>query len=320
MRGPSVLVIGTGSIGCCYVYLLTKGGCKVTAVCRSNYDAISSSGIHIQSPEHVWGNVHCTPHRVVRKTQECQETFDYVLVCAKTFPERASFVEDIRPVLGKDTLIVLIQNGIGIEEPYQAAFPGQVISGVVYLPVSQPQPGHCSVKGPDILELGTFPASPPPPSLKRLESRLLAGGAHVACFEDIQARRWKKSIINACWNPLAALCLNTDSDFIHCHPEAPNVLRATMHEVAAVATKLGYPLGDAEIEEQVTRAFTRAKHGTGIKMSMLADVENGSPMEVEAVVGNIVRIAREQGIQTPRLEMLWMLAHAKDQHLTGKKQ
>jgi 2-dehydropantoate 2-reductase len=217
-------------------------------------------------------------------------------------------------------MIVLIQNGIGIEEPYSKAFPGQIISGVVYLPVSQPESGLCLVKGPDLLELGTYPAAAVPPSVISLVDYLKAGGAHVEHYDNIQARRWKKSLINATWNPIAALCLNRDSDFIQCHEDAPKLLRATMHEVAAVATKLGYPLGDTEIDNQVSRAFTRAREGTGIKMSMLADVENGSPLEVEALIGNIVRIARDINIATPRLEMLYILAHAKDQHISGEKE
>jgi 2-dehydropantoate 2-reductase len=130
------LIFGAGGVGCIYGYFLSKGGAEVTAVCRTNYDAVKSNGISISSK--LFGNVSYQP-KVVRSVQDALGPFDYILVCTKAFPGTAKL---IKPAVSKGTAIVLAQNGIGIEEEYAELYPNNtIISGVVWLPTTQVEPG-----------------------------------------------------------------------------------------------------------------------------------------------------------------------------------
>jgi 2-dehydropantoate 2-reductase len=84
-----------------------------------------------------------------------------------------------------------------------------------------------------------------------------------------------------------------------------------MHEVASVARAVGYQEIDSKmIEFQISRATARDL--PGVEPSMLADVLAGRAMEVEAIVGNTVRIAQDQGVKIPLLNALYVLAKALD--------
>ena len=131
------LIFGAGAVGCLYGYILDRAGASVTAVCRTNYDAVRKNGISIRSK--IWGDVHYTP-TVVKTVSEANEAYDFILVCSKAFPGTAKM---IRNAVTERTAIVLAQNGIGIEDEYSELFPNNtIISGVVWLPVTQVQPGQ----------------------------------------------------------------------------------------------------------------------------------------------------------------------------------
>lgn len=310
----NVLLIGTGAIGSIYAYFLTTAGAKVTTVCRSNFDAVSTKGIEIQS--RTLGMLkfrpHCTVHILSDTTQQI---FEYIVITTKSVNIDA-LIDDLKKasVVTTASSIVLIQNGIGIEEPFRSAFPDtQIVSGVVYLPCAQHAPGVIFMNGPDVLELGHYPASPPSTELHEFNRLLTLGGATSTIHEDVQRYRWKKSLINGVWNPIAALTLNLDSDFLGTHTDAYALCRSLMLEVLSVAHAEGYrDLTERDIDMQLDRAVQRRQSGTGIKMSMLVDVEADRPMETEAILGNLVRKADKLGVQVAGLKMLYLLINARE--------
>ena len=143
---PKVLVHGSGAIGAIYIYILQQSGCTVTAVCRSNYSAVKANGFTIDSDK-FGKNIKVRPDHVVQSPAEAASQglgpFDYIIVSTKALPgQKLSTPEIIRPAVTEgETTIVLIQNGIGIEDEYAAAFPKNIlISCVVYLPTTQISP------------------------------------------------------------------------------------------------------------------------------------------------------------------------------------
>ena len=128
---PRVLVHGSGAIGAVYIYLLLQAKCFVTAVCRSNYTAAKTHGFTIDSERYGRGikihpNVVRTPEEAASQSQD---HFDFIIVSTKALPgQKPSTPEVIKPAVteGKTT-IVLIQNGIGIEDEYATAFPSSAL-------------------------------------------------------------------------------------------------------------------------------------------------------------------------------------------------
>jgi 2-dehydropantoate 2-reductase len=329
---PKVLVHGSGAIGAIYIHILQQAGCSVTAVCRSNYSAVKSNGFTIDSDK-FGKNIKVRPDHVVQSPADAASQglgpFDYIIVSTKALPvQKTSTPDIIKPaVTEQETTIVLIQNGIGIEDEYAAAFPtNTLISCVVYLPTTQISPGHIRMGAIELLHIGAFPptqdpSSPAAVSTERLRNILAQGGSNVHSHPDIQAQRWSKLLINASWNPICALSLSRDVAFLASGPLAEKLVQDVMDEVVLIARAKGY--SDAVTsdlaKEQLQRALER-KGTPGIEPSMLVDVLNGRRMEVEVILGNPVRIANELGVEVPRLETLYALLKGLDEAVALKEE
>ena len=322
---PKVLVHGSGAIGAIYIYILQQSGCSVTAVCRSNYSAVKDNGFTIDSDKFGM-NLKVRPDHVVQSPSEAATQglgpFDYVIVSTKALPGQGVSTPNIikSAVVEGRTTVVLIQNGIGIEDEYATAFPkNDLVSCVVYLPTTQVSPGHIRMGAIELLHIGTFPSNQDPSSratqsTERLRTILANGGSNVHSHPDIQAQRWSKLLINASWNPICALSLSRDVAFLASGPLAEQLVQDVMDEVILIARAKGY--GDVVTsdlaKEQLQRALER-KGSPGIEPSMLVDVLNGRRMEVEAILGEPVRIARGLGVRVPRLETLYALLKGLDE-------
>ncbi|KAK8187595.1 2-dehydropantoate 2-reductase [Phyllosticta capitalensis] len=328
---PRILIFGTGSIGSVYAWLLSRAGCDVTCICRSNFSHVRDNGITIHSQ--VFGSdLHCAP-RVYATVQDAVDddnannrpAYDFVLVAAKAIPGTTPPL--IAPALAADTTaLVLLQNGIAIEDEYAAAFPSTpLLSGVVYLPATQTSPGVITMGNTERLEVGAYPASPVTSgrsgaALRELMELVQRGSGTIVLFDDVQPRRWAKLLVNAAWNPTCALTKLRDVEFLESGgDDAHAFVWATMAEVVAVARACGYDeINEDEARRQLERATARM--GTkGVEPSMLADVRAGRALEVEAIMGNCLRVARQRGVETPNLAALYVLAKGLDDSLRQER-
>ncbi|KAK5946643.1 hypothetical protein PMZ80_000786 [Knufia obscura] len=304
------LIFGAGGVGSVYGWFLEKAGAQVTAVCRSNYNQVKQNGLLIRSAK--WGkNVHkpiATPSVAEAKAHG---PFDYILMCSKAFPEIPPM---IREAVSPESTIVLAQNGIGIEESYAKLYPeNTIISGVVYLPVVQVEQGVVEHATPlERFEIGSYPASSASKEAKEKVQGLVdlftKGDATCVAYDDVQPRRWNKLSLNASLNPICALTLCDDGNYLRSSEGALSMACDVMREVGRVASALGYNnITDDTINEHMKRHIERMTTG-GKEPSMLQDVKAARPIEVEAILGNTVRIAEGLKVETPYLRLLYTLA------------
>jgi 2-dehydropantoate 2-reductase len=296
---PRVFVVGTGAVGGFYGGRLALAGARVATLCRSDYEIVRSQGITVKS---IWGDFLFKPEEVVRRAAEYGAPPDFILVALKVLPG-AETVEIIREAVGPDTAIILIQNGIGIDEPVAAAFPGnEIISAVAFIAVSRTGPGRILHADYGRLVLGRFPAGTST-RVQKLAELFQAASVPCEVTEEIIAARWRKLVWNAPFNPISVLGGSVDTKTMVEMKESAYLARATMEEVSRIAAAAGYPLASDVID----RNFEGTRAMKPIKTSMLADFEAARPMEVEAIVGNALRTARRHGVQAPHLETLYAL-------------
>jgi 2-dehydropantoate 2-reductase len=313
---PRILLFGAGGVGTVYLWLLSKVA-STTAVCRSNYSVAKNDGFIINSS--IFGkNIHFRPH-VVQSCEEAASTdakpFDYIVVCSKAIPDTVPKL--IAPaVTPGHTAIVLLQNGVGIEDEYTQAFPGNpILSTILYFPATQRPAGTITHGEVEKLEVGNYPASAPHAHARAFVDLVKAAGASAEFHGDIQQKRWIKLLINASWNPICALTLSKDTQILQCTDEASDVILAVMLEIRDIAAACGYTITREEVDLQLGRAKARVSTNAGIEPSMLQDVQAGRRIEVEAIVGNPVRLGKEKGVRCERLEMIYVLAKALDLHM-----
>ncbi|CAN8097929.1 unnamed protein product [Discula destructiva] len=322
-----ILIFGAGSIGGAYAVVLSRAvpAADITVICRSNFDAVSENGFTLHST--IWGRGLNARPSVARSVTEAVQAnagapFDYIFITSKALPATPSTPELIKPaVTPNTTTIVLVQNGIHTEAPFAELFPDNpILSTVVYLPATQIQPGVIEHREIELLHVGTYPATSPHKAAASAFADLLTR-ARASCklHDDIQAERWSKLLVNASWNSICALTRCRDRQLLDICTQAAGeyegFIRGVMLEIAATAQAYGYAAVDeALVDFQLRRATSRGL--PGIQPSMMADALAGRNLEVEAIVGNTVRLAREKGVPTPMLQTIYYLAAGLDRSFT----
>ncbi|KAI0477079.1 putative 2-dehydropantoate 2-reductase [Xylariaceae sp. FL0804] len=316
-----VLVVGTGGVGTMAAYALETGGkAEVTAVLRSNFDAVEKNGISIDSIEHGHDIKGWRP-TTIRKTvpdvvAEGLPPFDFVLVTTKNVPEIPPLVADvIAPAVTPGlTAIVLSQNGLNIERPVVPRFPSNpVISSVSRIGATEVAHGVVLHDDADSQTIGAFdcPGVVPAAAAAAAARRYVAvynpdGKLDIAYDADVARTRWRKLLYNASYNSVAAV-LRTDTPRMRMSRSIiDELVRPVMLEVKAAAAATGNLLPDG-VEEAVIRADPT---GTAFRPSMLQDVDKGNFIEVENIVGEPLREGEARGVDMPHLRTLYALLRA----------
>ncbi|BBA33767.1 2-dehydropantoate 2-reductase [Methylocaldum marinum] len=299
-----VLVIGSGAVGGFYGSLLAAQGAEVSMAARSDYMHVHAHGIDITS-ESKLGAYHFRPHTVVRNAAELPEKPDYVLLCIKVV-ENADRVGLLKDAVGPGTSIVLISNGIDIEDEIAKAFPdNELISGLAFICVTRTAPGKIWHQAYGRLALGNYPQGL---SEKALELCKVFERSGITCVasEDIVAARWQKCVWNAPFNPLSVLSAGLSTNEILSTQES--FVRAIMEEVCLIAEATGHPLPADTVNKNIENTYRMPPY----KTSMLLDFEAGRPMETEAILGNAVRAGWNAGVPIPHLESVYALMKLRE--------
>ncbi|KAI1331615.1 2-dehydropantoate 2-reductase [Xylariaceae sp. FL0255] len=309
-----VLLYGLGAIGSFYAFILSLvPNVRLTVVARSNYDAVKSKGINITSENH--GKHVVKPYKVVKNAAEAESTFDYI-VCAHKAIDQSSVPAQIAPAVDeKKTTIVIIQNGVGNEEPFRKKFPGaSIISCVTWVGAAQPQPGVVTHSTSEDMQIGIFPnkdidATLEKERLDRFASLLTEGKTVFQVVPNIQVQRWEKVVWNAAWNSLTALTMLDTHWWLSSSPGAKPLTQRLMHEVIDVAQKLDVPIEHSLADKLISKIENMHTIGS----SMQNDAKAGKPMEVEIILGYPVAKGKELGMHIPTIETIYVI-------LTGMNQ
>ena len=162
--------------------------------------------------------------------------------------------------------------------------------------------------GPGKLEMGSYPAGAPSPAAKRLAELFTAGGAPCRLLDNVQTARWRKLLWNVPFNPVSVLAGGADTGWLCDGAEREKLCRDLMDEVIAAAASEDIAIAPEEADEMM--AYTRSL--TPYNSSMLQDYLTGRPLEVEAILGNTLRIARKNGVSVPKMETCYALLESID--------
>jgi len=307
-----ILILGAGAIGSFYGSLLDAAGADVSVVCRSEYDAVSAGGFAITSRK--LGDRTFRPAQTVRSASDYQGgPPDYLVVSVKVVEgtDRAAL---IRPALGPDTVIVLIENGVEIEAEIAEAFPKhELISALAFVQVARTAPGKVAHYAYGDLTFGNYPSGISERT-RRFAAMLEAGGIRCNLTEDVSTARWHKCMWNGVFNPISVLGNALDTGHILGGAEGDALVRRAMQEVEAIAAATGHALPE-ELPGQLIEGTRKAP---AYKTSMALDYENRRPMETEVILGNAVRAGRREGVAIPVLESLYALMKMVERKLESE--
>jgi 2-dehydropantoate 2-reductase len=308
-ENPHVLIVGAGAIGGFYGAILQRAGARVSVVLRSDYAAVRETGFAIDSP---LGDLSYRPDTVYRDGEAAEMNPDYVLCCVKVLPEvdRAALIV---PWIGPDTCIVLIENGIDIEADIAAAFADNpLISALAFIAVSRTGPGRIEHKAFGQLTLGAWPQGVSD-ACRALEALFVAGDIKVKLTEQVLAERWLKSLWNTPFNPLSVLAGGADTLTMLDSPGGEALVRDLMAEVMAVAAADGHPLP----ADAIDRNIDGTRQMPAYRNSMALDYLAGRAMEIDAILGNVVALAKRHGVAVPGLRTLAAILTMRERLTSG---
>lgn len=294
-----ILVIGVGAVGSLYAAQLSKAGAQVTLLCRSEFEKVKNDGIAVES---IWGDFVFKPHLVIQDVVEAKENYDFVIVATKALPS-LDLPKLIAPAIGEKTTIVLIQNGIFIEDEIARAFPkNQLLSTIAFVDVIRIDQGKIKHSGDGKLTFGEF-SNANPAKTKILTELLNKGGVTTIISENIQNDRWKKLLWNASFNPISVIGGSLDTKQILDNLQLKKLVRDVMLEVRDLAKLQNYEISEELIDSMI--AATQARKSPAIT-SMLCDFRAKREMEIEAILGNAIRFAESKNAAAPLLKRIYV--------------
>ncbi len=308
-----IAIVGCGALGSFYGAKLCRDGQDVHFLLRSDYEVVRRSGVFIQSPE---GDFNVRPR--CAKVPEEIGTSDLVIVGLKT-TANGQFAKLLPPLVGPNTAILTLQNGLGNEEKLAALFPvEQIMGGLCFVCLNRIEAGVIRHMDHGMVVLGEFKRWPEP---RTQDIAAMFRHAAITCkvTDNLAQAHWEKLVWNIPFNGLGVAsaagingmagaecqvsevlqpCLTTDRLLANAGWEC--LVKELMLEVIRAANALGCSIPETLAGKQIDKTRTMGAY----KASTLVDFERGQPLELESLFLEPLRQAKSAGVAVPRLERL----------------
>jgi 2-dehydropantoate 2-reductase len=296
----NILVLGTGGVGGYYGGLLSKQGHDVTFVARGEHlGAIRKSGVQVKS---IHGDFTISPAKATDDPSSISAP-DLILFCVKTYSTDEA-VRAISPIMGKDTTVLSLQNGIDASEQIGKVIGMEhMIGGATWISSAVESPGVIKqvseFRRVVIGELNGHKT----PRVEAIHRAFNGTGITAELSDNILKVMWTKFVFITAASSFGSLTRLPIGEY-RSVPETRALIMQLLGEATAVARRQGVNL-DLDIVQK-TMAFID-NNGPKIKPSMQLDVEAGRRTEIESLIGVVGRKGRELGVPTPLADAIYAM-------------
>ena len=286
-----IAVVGAGGVGGYFGGRLAEAGADVVFVARgAHLQAMRARGLRIDSPI---GNVHI-PRINATDDPSSIGPVDIVLFAVKLY-DAESATQLLPPLLGPDTAVIPLQNGVeGVDLVTRAVGAGNTAGGTVYVSAVISEPGVIRHTAMEQLIFGELDGRRSP-RLERLLDVCRSAKFKSTLSENITVDIWMKFVRLSVFSGMTSVTRCPIGVIVN-DPDLLEMLKAAVREVTLVAQARGVPVPD-DGPERVAKASKVLPHGA--KSSMLEDLERGRRLELRWLSGAVVRIGAEVGVDTP---------------------
>ncbi len=318
-----ICVFGAGAIGGVIAARLAIAGEDVTVIGRGpQLDAIKSRGVRLHWQD---GRVETARVKAVETASLAGEQ-DLVLLAVKAHSlEQAA--SDAEALLSPNTMVMTLQNGMpwwyfqkhggrldGTRlmslDPSglltRTFHPDRIIGCAIFIAADVPEPGVVRHIGSNRLPMGEIDGTLSA-RVRSVEAAFLKAGLQASARDNIRTEIWWKALGNLAVNPISAITNTTMIEILR-FPETRALVLKTMQEAREIAAKLGISFPQT-LEQRLESAESVGTH----KTSMLQDLENGRPLEIEALTGAVLEMARLTDTPAPTIEAVYGLTKLLDQ-------
>jgi 2-dehydropantoate 2-reductase len=177
------------------------------------------------------------------------------------------------------------------------------LSSLAFVGVGRGAPGEIVHQTHGSLVMGRYPSGIGA-AAEKIAAAFIAGSVPCKLTDDVVGARWQKAVWNAPFNPVSILGGVLETTAMVRTEDDRAFIRKAMQEVCATAAAAGHPQSPKLVDAMIENTQQMPPY----KTSMALDYENGRPMEIEAILGNVVRAADKLGVATPTLDAIYALA------------
>ncbi|MCP4699011.1 MAG: putative 2-dehydropantoate 2-reductase [Gammaproteobacteria bacterium] len=297
-RNRSYAILGTGAVGGFYGARLQRAGAEVHFLLHSDYEIASRSGLRIDSADGDFTLPKINAYREVRQMPPC----DVAVVALKT--TRNELLPRLLPPVLKDSGVVLmLQNGLGIEAE-AAAIVGddRVMGGLCFLCSNKAGPAHIRHLDYSSISLGEYApheqARGVTERMREIAADFARAGISIRLVEDLVLARWQKLVWNVPFNGLSVM-LDAATNEIMADASIRDLARDLMRETVAGAKCRGRIIPEEFLEKMLNNTAKMKPYKTSMKL----DYDAKHPLELEAIYGNLLRTADDAN--TPKIAALY---------------
>ena len=288
-----IAVFGCGGVGAYFGGRLAQLGQDVTFIARNeNLAVMRSKGLKVGS---IAGDFIIDRVKVTNNPADVG-IVDYVLCCVKAWQVTAA-ARAILPMVGPDTLIVPLQNGIEAPEQITSIIdPANVLGGLCAIVAFQASPGHIKHSGGNpLIRFGHLDDRPDPRvnALSEVFNHCL--GVKSSIPENMTVAMWQKFMLITPWSGLGAVSRAPLGILLE-QPETRALLVEAADEIYRLGLAWGIPLPDDSVARTMATLEGIPANST---TSMQRDLVRGRPSELDAQNGAVVRLAYEVGLDMP---------------------
>jgi 2-dehydropantoate 2-reductase len=310
-----ILIYGAGALGQALGCMLAQAGNGVTLVIRERFrQVLEERGLTVDG---IFGRYQAEPSQLKLATSIAGmdgSLFDAVLITTKSYDTTAA-VKDINTLKNCTCSVVSMQNGCGnVEQLVDAFGPGRSFGARVITGFEIASPGRVNITvSADDIHIGDAVGGSISAPAALLARTISAAGLPCVAVEDIHASLFAKLLYNCALNPLGAI-LGVPYGVLAEQQDTRAIMNAVIEEtfcvIEAMAKKLAWkdPQEYQDYFYQVLIPATR-EH----RSSMLQDLEQGKPTEVEALVGYVAKNGRQHQIKTPSCDLLARMIRFKEE-------
>lgn len=304
MNHLRLAVMGAGAMGSLFGGLLARSGAEVWLIdtWAEQVTALAGQGLSIEDATGTLGMDQVTIPVQATSDPTAPGPVDLVLFFVKSYHTRSA-AETARPLIGRDTAVLTLQNGLGNTENLQAVFGRErVLAGTTACGATLLGPGRVRFAGRGPTVLGE-PDGPPSERAAAVVRQLEAAGLPAQLSADIGSVIWAKVLVNVGINALTALTGLRNGQLLE-YPETRALMRAAVDEAAAVAVAAGavLPWDDPVAHVEHVARLTAAN-----RSSMLQDMDHGRPTEIDAINGAVVAAGQRLGLPVEANRALTLL-------------
>ncbi|HEX4365753.1 MAG TPA: 2-dehydropantoate 2-reductase [Rhodopila sp.] len=286
-----LLVVGAGSTGGYFGGRLAQAGRDVTFLVRpARAERLRASGLRIVSPH---GDVTLAPNIVTAGAIETP--FDAILLTVKAFSLDAA-LDDLAPAVGPDTMILPVLNGMKHVDTLTARFGRQAVAGCVCKVATYVDDQGRIVQLNKLQDLAYGEMNgQPSPRTSGLDEFMQGAGFDARLSPTIEREMWEKWVLLATMGGICCLMRGSIGD-VEAAPNGAAFALGLLDEVVSVVTAAGHPPSEAFLANAQT---TFTQKGSAMTSSMYRDLQAGSPVEAEQIIGDLLARGQALGVATP---------------------